>query len=81
LLHHIAVVSVQAGAAQHLLTADPAAAAVAVGEVRRAAVTVLDELKDLLYVLRQPGEPDTGTAPVQDWRGSTSCSPPSPQPA
>ncbi len=62
--HHIAVVSVQAGAAQHLLTADPAAAAVAVGEVRRAAVTVLDELKDLLYVLRQPGEPDTGTAPV-----------------
>jgi signal transduction histidine kinase len=62
--HHIAVVSVQAGTAQHLMTADPAAAAVAVGEVRRAAGQVLDELKDLLYVLRQPGEPQTGTAPV-----------------
>lgn len=62
--HHIAVVSVQAGAAQHLLATEPAAAADAIGEVRRAAVTVLDELKDLLYVLRQANEVDASTAPT-----------------
>ena len=62
--HHIAVVSVQAGAAQHLLAADPAAAADALGHVRRSASTVLEELGDILTVLRQPGEGDTSRAPA-----------------
>jgi len=62
--HHIAVVSVQAGAAQHLLATDPAAAASALGHVRRSAADVLTELGDILSVLREPGEVDGGRAPA-----------------
>lgn len=62
--HHIAVVSVQAGAAQHLLPTDPAAAADALGHVRRAAADVLSELGDILTVLREPGEVDGSRAPA-----------------
>lgn len=62
--HHIAVVSVQAGTAQHLLAIDPAAAADALGHVRRSAGAVLEELGNILSVLRQPGEPEGGTAPA-----------------
>ena len=66
--HHIAVVSVQAGAAQHLMAVDPSAAADALGHVRRSAGEVLAELGDILAVLRQPGEGDTGTAPAPGLR-------------
>ncbi len=63
--HHIAVISVQAGVAQHLLATRPADAGDALEHVRRAAATVLEELGDVLSVLRQPGEPAcTGTAPA-----------------
>ncbi len=62
--HHIAVISVQAGAAQHLVTADPVSAATALGEVRRAAGTVIDELRDLLYVLRSDDDSDARTTPT-----------------
>ena len=62
--HHIAVISVQAGAAQHLVTADPVSAAAALGEVRRAAGTVIDELRDLLYVLRSDDDRDARTTPT-----------------
>ncbi len=55
--HHIAVVSVQAGVAQHLLTTQPAAAVEALAHVRRSAGAVLEELGDILSVLREPGEP------------------------
>jgi signal transduction histidine kinase len=54
--HHIAVVSVQAGVAQHLLTTAPAAASDALAHVRRSAAAVLEELGDILSVLREPGE-------------------------
>lgn len=54
--HHISVVSVQAGVAQHLLEAQPAAASEALGHVRSSAAAVLEELGDILSVLRQPGE-------------------------
>ena len=54
--HHIAVVGVQSGTAQHLLHDDPAAAATALGHVRRSAAAVLSELGDILTVLREPDE-------------------------
>ena len=62
--HHIAVVGVQAGVAQHLLSTEPAAATAALGHVRRAAATVLEELGDILSVLREPGEPAGRGAPA-----------------
>lgn len=65
--HHIAVVSVQAGVASYLLPGQPEAAQEALGHVRRAAGSVLDELGGLLDVLRQPDEPSlTAPAPGLD---------------
>lgn len=52
--HHIAVVNVQAGVADHVLTGDPEAAREALGHVRRATRTVLEELTAMLGVLRDP---------------------------
>jgi signal transduction histidine kinase len=54
--HHIAVINVQAGAAAHLVATRPAAATEALGHVRRASRSVLDELSGLLGVLRRPEE-------------------------
>jgi len=62
--HHIAVVNVQAGVAEHLLSTQPAAAADALAHVRRSAAVVLEELGDILAVLREPGEPAEGSAPA-----------------
>ena len=62
--HHIAVINVQAGVAEHLLTTRADEAAVALGHVRRAGRTVLDELSGLLGVLREPGDPAAPTAPA-----------------
>ena len=62
--HHIAVVHVQAGVADHLLDDKPAEAHEAIGHIRRASSTVLDELGGLLDVLRQPDESITPTAPA-----------------
>lgn len=62
--HHMAVVSVQAGAAEHLVTVRPAEAAEALGHVRRAAAAVLRELGEILTVLREPGDARAGGAPA-----------------
>ncbi len=62
--HHISVVNVQAGVAGHLLRTAPDAAEEALGHVRRASRTVLDELSGILGVLRAPGEPAGPTEPV-----------------
>jgi YD repeat-containing protein len=56
--HHIALISVQSGVATHLLRTQPDDAAIALGHVREASRSVLDELSTLLGVLRQPE--DTG---------------------
>ncbi|MEV0003715.1 sensor histidine kinase [Micromonospora sp. NPDC050980] len=61
--HHIALINVQAGVAGHLLRARPDAAEEALGHVRSAARTVLDELATLLGLLRR-GEPDAPTEPA-----------------
>ena len=57
--HRIAVVTVQAGVAGHLLTERPQAAAEALAHVRTAGAEVLDELGSLLAVLRDPDGPAT----------------------
>lgn len=59
--HHTAVVTVQAGVAQHLLLTQPEAASAALAQVRDAASSVLDELGDILSVLREP-DADLATA-------------------
>jgi signal transduction histidine kinase len=62
--HHIAVINVQAGVAEHLIGTDPAAAGEALGHVRRSSRAVLDELGGLLGVLRRPDESATPTEPA-----------------
>lgn len=62
--HHVAVISVQAGVAEHVLGADPAAARDAMSNVRVSAKDVLVELQQVLGVLRQDeSELPTGPAP------------------
>jgi signal transduction histidine kinase len=62
--HHIAVIQVQAGVVDHLLTERPDAAREALTHVRRSSKMVLDELGDMLDVLRQPDDPITPTDPA-----------------
>ncbi|WP_328343939.1 sensor histidine kinase [Micromonospora sp. NBC_00421] len=62
--HHIALINVQAGVAGHLLSGQPEAAQEALGHVRAASRTVLDELATLLGVLRGAGENDSPTEPA-----------------
>ncbi|MDR3068346.1 MAG: histidine kinase [Cellulomonas sp.] len=61
--HHVAVVSVQSGVADHLVERDPAAAREALAHVRAASRTVLAELQSVLGVLRQE-ESALPTAPA-----------------
>lgn len=64
--HRIAVINVQSGVAGHLIDSDPKAAAEALGVVRDAASSVVDELGDLLGVLRSPDDVEDPTAPTPD---------------
>ena len=63
--HHIAVINVQAGLAEHSVRTRPEQAEAALAHIRQAARTVLNELATILAVLRQPGEPDAPTEPVR----------------
>ncbi|MDX3659027.1 histidine kinase [Streptomyces sp. ID05-26A] len=62
--HHISVINVQAAVAEHLITSRPGAAAEALQHVRRSSRSVLDELRDLLGVLRGAGEPHGPVEPA-----------------
>ncbi|GIG39339.1 sensor histidine kinase [Cellulomonas phragmiteti] len=66
--HHVAVMSVQSGVAEHLLERDPVAARAALGHVRGAARAVLSELQSVLGVLRQD-EAAVPTAPAPGLSG------------
>lgn len=55
--HHLAVINVQAGVATHLLRNDPAGAASALVTVRDAGRSVIEEMSELLNVLRSSNEP------------------------
>ncbi|MFD9187271.1 sensor histidine kinase [Streptomyces phaeochromogenes] len=64
--HNLALISVQAGVAKHLMQSKPEQAAAALGHVRDAAGTAVEELGTVLSVLRQESDPDessTGPAP------------------
>ncbi|MFN8156919.1 MAG: histidine kinase [Candidatus Nanopelagicales bacterium] len=56
LAHHIAVINVQSGVAQHLLATDPAKAGEAIGHVREASQVALSEMTTVLGLLRAPDE-------------------------
>ncbi|WP_327714517.1 histidine kinase [Streptomyces sp. NBC_00490] len=63
--HHIALITIQAGLADRFLRGRPDQAEVALGHIRDAGRTVLDELGPLLHVLRQSGD-ETDEAPPTD---------------
>jgi len=54
--HHIAVISVHAGAADHVLRHQPDRVWPVLGHIRTAADTVLAEIKSVISVLRDPDE-------------------------
>ncbi|MEU8238306.1 histidine kinase [Actinoplanes missouriensis] len=54
--HHIAVISVHAGAAGHVLRNDPEKVWPVLEHIRGAADTVLEEIKSVISVLRDPDE-------------------------
>ncbi|WLW50317.1 sensor histidine kinase [Streptomyces sp. YU58] len=60
--HHIALITIQAGVAGHFLRGRPDQAEVALGHIREAGRTVLDELGPLLHVLRRSGDETTDEA-------------------
>lgn len=63
--HHIALITIQAGVAGHFLRGRPDQAEVALGHIRDAGRTVLDELGPLLHVLRQSGDETAETQPTE----------------
>lgn len=66
--HHVAVISVQSGVAEHLVERDPVAAREAMHHVRTSARSVLSELQSVLGVLRQD-ESALPTAPAPGFAG------------
>ncbi len=64
--HHIAVINVQSAVAGHLMESDQPAAGEALDVVRSAAATVIDQLGELLSVLRSADEVDEPTSPTPD---------------
>lgn len=62
--HHVAVVSVQAGLAGHLILRQPQAAQQALHQVQQASSAILDELAGILNVLRQPDDQDQPGPPA-----------------
>ncbi|MET9685437.1 sensor histidine kinase [Streptomyces coeruleorubidus] len=63
--HHIALITLQAGVARHLLRSEPDQADTALGHIREAGRDVLDELSSLLYVLRQPDDETHAPQPAE----------------
>lgn len=62
--HRIAVINVQAGVASHLVRAQPEQAEQALAIVHEAVAEVLDELGDILGVLRSADDPELPIAPT-----------------
>jgi signal transduction histidine kinase len=73
--HHVALISVQAGAMSYLLDADPAKARVSLAHIQQASEAALEELRLTVGLLRQPGdrepvEPAGGLARLDELIGS-----------
>ncbi|MFJ3584029.1 sensor histidine kinase [Streptomyces sp. NPDC090127] len=62
--HHIALVNVQAGVAAHVMDKRPDQAKEALGHVRAASRSALDELRATVGLLRQSDDPEAPTEPA-----------------
>ncbi|MFD5428077.1 sensor histidine kinase [Streptomyces sp. NPDC127084] len=62
--HHIALVNVQAGVAAHVMDRRPDQAKEALGHVREASRSALNELRATVGLLRQSGDPEAPTEPA-----------------
>ncbi|HKS44448.1 MAG TPA: histidine kinase [Amycolatopsis sp.] len=62
--HHIAVINAQAGLATHVFDDRPATARHALTTIKQASRAALDDLRDTVGLLRQPGESATPTEPA-----------------
>lgn len=62
--HHIALINAQAGMAAHVFADQPDTAREALTHIRHTSREALDELRDTVGLLRQPGEPTTPTEPT-----------------
>jgi signal transduction histidine kinase len=62
--HHIALITVQAGAAEHLLETRPGLAREALGHIHRAGEEALADLRGTIALLRTPEEPAAPTEPA-----------------
>jgi signal transduction histidine kinase len=60
--HHLALINVQAGVATHVLTDQPDTVRETFAQIRLGSRAALDELRDTVGLLRQPGDP---AAPVE----------------
>ncbi|KPI15361.1 putative signal transduction histidine kinase [Actinobacteria bacterium OK074] len=61
--HHLAVITVQAGVATHALGGRSSATATALGHIRQASRAALEDLRDTVDLLRQPGDEGAPTGP------------------
>ncbi|MGO9160704.1 MAG: sensor histidine kinase [Streptosporangiaceae bacterium] len=67
--HHIALINVQAGVADHVLENQPDQARQALTHIRRASRAALGDLRDTVGLLRQPGEAAAPLEPVAGLAG------------
>jgi signal transduction histidine kinase len=67
--HHLALINVQAGVATHVLADRPDQALEALAHIRRTCRAGLDELRDTIGLLREPGEPAVPTEPAAGLAG------------
>src|SRR5204863_395929 len=67
--HQLALITVQAGVAAHLLQDEPVRARAALAHVRQAGRTALGELRDTIGLLRQPGDQVAPVDPVPGLSG------------
>ncbi len=62
--HHLALISVQAGVADYVLERRPEQARESLAHIRQASRAALDELKDTIGLLREPGDAAAPTDPT-----------------
>jgi signal transduction histidine kinase len=67
--HHIALINAQAGMAEHLFNDQPATARQALGHIKQASRVALDDLRDTIGLLREPGEPADPADPTEPVAG------------
>ncbi len=67
--HQLALINVQAGVADHLLDERPDQTRQALAHIRHASKAALEELRDTIGLLREPGEPHAPTEPTASLSG------------